>query len=1549
MSSRQEEAFRRLEAMAAAAAADESPVPMEMDSTPTDTTSTPPPAGESKTTESATGGPHTIVSADTIRPPPPSPDVCNTTRFQLVDWTVTTRSHLRQCETHEYPHHWSRPAETRFHRGSPIVLLFGTTDAGNSISLVVEGFRPYFDVELPSALETDGGYHADVTPELIRQTILDKAFPDEKHNDDLLRLSTRSSHRVFGFKFDGRGKPLNLNWARISCETVHVWRQALRTVRSKGFTSQIIRTSGGRGNCRRGRLVVAGDKLTFEQMFGNLTNIVPSGWVEATRLRPETSPALRTQMRYKCLIGNSRPTDNADVAPLVCASFDIECVPTTGTRFPCPERTNDLLAQIGISFGIVGRGVVWRMVICLGETSPVYLKDESGANSAGTPVEIISCATERDVLQTFTDVMIRTSPDIVMGYNIFGFDFRFMADKALRIEAFGDPELEGFEDVLRKWRLAKAAVREYEEAKEQSVTAMVERHSVLAGNPNSGDNVATRRVHAANAALSQIPFIRVRPIASWDRNPRMPSVPHVVRALCDYDTEEELREAYDYFRPMGREPGFTFNWCARINSRCKLDIVMLESAALGSNELFRFDMRGTCTFDVFLFVKSNVNMGSYKLKDVCAKFLPAGQNKVDLDYKTMFKHYQSGDPDLRAIVAEYCSMDCDLPIMICERTGWIGDIVEMSRVTFTSLPDLVTRGQQVKVYSQIGRYAQQWGFAMNHEHIPPPDGYAGATVLEPKKGYYREPIATLDFASLYPSIMQSHNLCFSTYILPHDRNRAARMVARGLLKIEKIQTGAGEHWFVHRSIFQGLLPRLLAHLLGARRAVKKIMKKEPDPRKKKLLDSKQKSLKVSCNSVYGFTGVKRGRMPCYPISSSTTSLGRKMIDDTKHAVETKYPGADVIYGDSVAPWTPVTIRVDGEVQVLLVGEFARQLGAAFDTRSDGKETCELPNVEVMSAAGWVKASRIIQHKLSKRILRVHTTSAGWVDVTEDHSMILSDGRAVAPSELKKGDRLLASSLSIALPSEPRDYPPIRVAVVKLLTRRESVLKTINVTLERDTRLAILMGAALRSLADDRFVFATTILSHAGVKRAANALHPEFNWKAIAGGIEGVASPSFQSAARELRQMYQTQALEYPAYLINGGSAGEIAEYLLCCMDELGDIRVRDACTATRLRILMERTEQHVSVSVQSGGMYVLHKTKDPVPITVTSVESAPHGDRLSINVYDFTVPGVEQFAAGIGICVHNTDSVMVKFPDCPPTMEGMKRCFALGEEAAAHVTDVTFGPWPEKVLEMEKASFPYILFKKKRYIARIFEKPDESAAEYDYKGVELKRRDNSLFLRKLYKKCLHGMVPLTGDALPKEQIVHQIRSAITEDMMRLVNNRVDIGDFIINKSLKKHYKNPNLPHVVLAEKMRKRIRDGDLVAEPPAAGDRIDYVVIEGKPKEKLCFRTEDPDWAREHNLKMDRLYYIRQQVEKPMLQLLEPFGGKMEDILASAEGEINRQRLGIKRIDSFFSSGNKRSSAEDAFEEAIRRSKPAAKKKKKGRKRNKEPPKTNPLARFFK
>ncbi len=50
--------------------------------------------------------------------------------------------------------------------------------------------------------------------------------------------------------------------------------------------------------------------------------------------------------------------------------------------------------------------------------------------------------------------------------------------------------------------------------------------------------------------------------------------------------------------------------------------------------------------------------------------------------------------------------------------------------------------------------------------------YEGAIVIEPLRGFYKEPIATLDFASLYPSIMIAHNLCYTTLIQNQQiRNR----------------------------------------------------------------------------------------------------------------------------------------------------------------------------------------------------------------------------------------------------------------------------------------------------------------------------------------------------------------------------------------------------------------------------------------------------------------------------------------------------------------------------------------------------------------------------------------------------------------------------------------------------------------------------------------------------------------------------------------------------------------------------------------------------------
>ena len=98
--------------------------------------------------------------------------------------------------------------------------------------------------------------------------------------------------------------------------------------------------------------------------------------------------------------------------------------------------------------------------------------------------------------------------------------------------------------------------------------------------------------------------------------------------------------------------------------------------------------------------------------------------------------------------------------------------------------------------------------------------YEGATVIEPKKAFYEDPIATLDFASLYPSIMQAYNLCYSTLISREELHK--------LSPGDYITTPSNEH-FIKASVKKGILPLILDELLAARKRAKKDMAAATDP------------------------------------------------------------------------------------------------------------------------------------------------------------------------------------------------------------------------------------------------------------------------------------------------------------------------------------------------------------------------------------------------------------------------------------------------------------------------------------------------------------------------------------------------------------------------------------------------------------------------------------------------------------------------------------------------------------------------------------------------
>ena len=1049
--------------------------------------------------------------------------------FQLIDLKIDSRQNIfnKSISRKKYL------PKTEFFAGKSyakkdtdnVVCLFGTATSGHSVCLFVNDFTPYFDISLQDSWSSEEIEKIKV----YLQKNLSRRFAgpyDDKDEFIQIRTSIYTGPRIFGYIPTNNGQPKESKWLRLKFPSMDVLRAAKNLFEKKikkndQYSSVPPREKTFRKifpNQSFDKLIfeMAGHNSPIEQMFLTLSDLVPSGWVRVKNTK-EASVKYSTclwELNGSMRSISSNP-DNSSIAPCVTLSFDIECVPEKTANMPQPYREHDEVVQIGVSLEVTGVKKV-HGVICLGETSDV--KD----------VAILSCSTEIEVLNAFKHLVSdqRIDPDVITGYNIYKFDFFYMAQRVQRYEMLSE---EKAEDILELWQKCK----KYE-------------------NYNNSFKSKEKQIKALQEAWSSY-------TPPWDLKKNIVVPPAMELLLESASTEDELISAINHFHCDANS--IQFWWCSRLlYERCELRKVILESSAMGQNELFRFDMSGRCVFDLYLHCKNNMKMGSYSLNNVAKKFV--GDQKIDLPYEEMFRMYKTGNPQDKAVVAEYCSKDCDLVLRIIQNAGIFTDNIEHSRVTYTLLTWLVTRGQQCRVYSQIGRFCERMNVALNHEFIKPPLTYTGATVIDPVKGYYEHPIATLDFASLYPSIMQAHNLCFSSLIFPRYRKQMEGLEKQGKVVLERIMASGEEHWFVQEKTYKGILPRLLHDLLSARRAVKKIMKGEKDPFKKQLLNSKQLALKISCNSVYGFTGSRTGKMGCWPIAACTTTIGRQMIDDTKAAVETKYD-AKVVYGD--------------------------------------------------------------------------------------------------------------------------------------------------------------------------------------------------------------------------------------------------------------------------------------------------------------------------------------------------TDSVMVKFNDASPTEEGMRLSWKLAEEAADYVTNVTFGDHDAVELEAEKVYWPYLIFdRKKRYIGRTYMHPDKPP-KIDCKGVELVRRDNSAFLRDVYRNTVDNMMPPTGPALTKTEVLKRIREQVQKSLDDLIANKIELEKFSITKSLKKTYKNPNLPHVVLAEKIRARILSGKMMIDPPKAGDRISYVVIETKnTKDKLCDKTENIDWVKEKKLKIDREYYVSNQLVKPFNQIVKPFGS-LDDLWENALSELKRQRLKIKSLKSYF------------------------------------------------
>jgi len=485
--------------------------------------------------------------------------------------------------------------------------------------------------------------------------------------------------------------------------------------------------------------------------FFHRSGVRPAGWLEANGLR-----AFHTTCKIDLMVESWRevkPVDRDDLAPFRVASLDIECY-SESNSFPDPDKLADQVFQIAVTIG-----------------------SESWCLSLGKADGCRLFATERELLHGFKDLMIELDPDIVTGWNIFGFDLEYLYKRMGLVD-------------------------------------------------------------------------------------------------CDPDA---------------------FCWGRRRETPVELVVKQLASSALGQNVLKMVPMSGRYTFDLFQTIKAEHRLESYSLNSVSKEFLK--ESKHDMPIKELFQTFRDGQDLTR--VADYCKQDTLLPLKLMKKLFTIENLVEMSKATWVPLSFLSERGQQIKVFSQIAKTARDLGFFIpswvdqmqllkklnpgkTEEELTK---FEGATVLEAQTGAYFRPIVALDFASLYPSIMMAHNMCYSTLVMDpkYDNLPGVTYEQHGPYRFAQAPVPA-------------LLPKILADLKEFRKQAKKDMKARPELAS--IYNGKQLAYKISMNSVYGFTGALKGILSCVPIASSVTRKGREMIEESKDYVESHFPGAKVRYGDT---------------------------------------------------------------------------------------------------------------------------------------------------------------------------------------------------------------------------------------------------------------------------------------------------------------------------------------------------------------------------------------------------------------------------------------------------------------------------------------------------------------------------------------------------------------------------------------------------------------------------------------------------------------------------
>ena len=303
-----------------------------------------------------------------------------------------------------------------------------------------------------------------------------------------------------------------------------------------------------------------------------------------------------------------------------------------------------------------------------------------------------------------------------------------------------------------------------------------------------------------------------------------------------------------------------------------------------------------------------------------------GLAKDDVTPQDIFRMTNEG-PDERALIAKYCIQDCNLVHHLMNKIDVITEYIEMASLCSVPIDFIVMRGQGIKLTSYIAKKCREKDTLMPViDKIDSDDGYEGAIVLDPKCDLYlEEPVACVDYSSLYPSSMISENISHDSKVwtkeydlnnelikeigekdeednykydnlkdykyvdITYDTYRWQRKNNNPKAAMEKVKIGYKVCRFAQFPDGKlGIMPSILEELLAARKSTRKLIPQQKDDFMKNVLDKRQLSIKVTANSMYGQTGAKTSSFYEKDCAASTTATGRLLLTYAKKVIETAY-------------------------------------------------------------------------------------------------------------------------------------------------------------------------------------------------------------------------------------------------------------------------------------------------------------------------------------------------------------------------------------------------------------------------------------------------------------------------------------------------------------------------------------------------------------------------------------------------------------------------------------------------------------------------------------